>query len=134
MSDWYEVRGQLVRRWTEGGKESCSYRNRRSHWDCDAPIAVIGNRERLTDNVTLCMRHAIDLFVPELGGAYAENLAEKAVREEILRNHWDEYQKLLDERLATLRAARLAALPDWLSPDTVTTHPKTQDVWVARTA
>lgn len=120
----------LLRRWFPGDGLYCSYGNHQRREPCGKPVAAsktinpegnrrfsggVGSRMEYYPKVTnriLCAAHLASLFALSPGETRAQ--AEREAREELIAEHWDEYQASYKARIAAKREEQVNKIPESL--------------------
>ncbi|SLH07210.1 Uncharacterised protein [Mycobacteroides abscessus subsp. abscessus] len=126
MSEWYSTgytarrgtRERLVRAWEPGDGIACTNSRNRSRVACGEPVAVVKDVETKEAgfhtpqviNRVFCLRHLANNFGENVGVG-AENDIERKALEQVAKQHWDEYQTVVERMRSELLEARFAALP-----------------------
>ena len=116
-----------VKLWEPGDGLHCSHATKGRQFECSAPVAVtkeIKRKDRLIGSATsrpyfldshrkyvVCADHlAVHFSGITIGELSAES--ERGAREQIITNHWDEYQQALKSQREKIRAKSLSDLPE----------------------
>ncbi|AIM50993.1 hypothetical protein SEA_MODRAGONS_50 [Mycobacterium phage Modragons] len=115
-----------VKLWEPGDGLHCSHATKGRQFECGAPVAVtkeVKRKDRLIGSASsrpyyldshrkyvVCADHlAVHFSGVTVGELSAES--ERSAREQIITNHWDEYQQALKSQRERLRDRALGELP-----------------------
>lgn len=129
MSAWFNIgtdslgREYAVRAWVPGDGLFCSRSNRNAKTPCTAPVATLRTTRhnawptKETRHSVVCRNHVAkavhDVTPGPSGDLNAQS--EKAAKERVLAEHWDEYRAAFTAELAERRRQLWAALPEPLA-------------------
>lgn len=122
-----ETKEVSIRGWQAGDGLLCSHAGMQRKFPCGKPVAVV---RRVTERETkshvervslrvVCTHHVADVVRQTVGESGWHNVGsaaviEKEAREEVLVNHWDEYQALLLAKAESIHESYLSMIPESL--------------------